>query len=409
MQTLRAVGSAFSFRWSGGRSGLGRETALPAILQSRFRGPTRQEGPPRVPSVLHRLREAGFSATRPFPANKRESQRAQQQPESAAATQQQQQQQQQVFSASRSAPSVFSSSAARFPGASRGFPRAAAASQFSPAQFFSTDSSVPDFYSILGVKRNATQDELKKAYRQTALRWHPDRNPNNREEAGKRFREASEAFETLSDPAKRAQYDASLEASFRRPGVEADRRFLWPPHGRGSGAFVSQSLRRSFFGTNSAAGAEPESRFPLGRRGAAAAARGREPEVGTQVSYFSRNGRVVERRTTTRRFPGGGIQTETTERDLGPDASAGAEAPRAARGAQRPRQPNSSFEEWLHTGAQHRPPERRDSQLASPLQQMLLVAREYAKLTWKLIKLSALRAVARAVVRFVTHVLTRRR
>lgn len=46
---------------------------------------------------------------------------------------------------------------------------------------------------------------------------------------------------------------------------------------------------------------------------------GSRPELGTQVSYFTRGGRIIERRTTTRRFPGGGIQTETTERDVGPD------------------------------------------------------------------------------------------
>lgn len=47
--------------------------------------------------------------------------------------------------------------------------------------------------------------------------------------------------------------------------------------------------------------------------------KGSRQEVGTQVSYFTRGGRVIERKTTTRRFPGGGIQTETTERDVGPD------------------------------------------------------------------------------------------
>lgn len=46
---------------------------------------------------------------------------------------------------------------------------------------------------------------------------------------------------------------------------------------------------------------------------------GAGPEVGTQVSYFTRGGRIIERRTTVRHFPGGGMQTETTERDIGRD------------------------------------------------------------------------------------------
>lgn len=65
-----------------------------------------------------------------------------------------------------------------------------------------------DLYAVLGVKRTATSDEVKKAYRKLALRWHPDKNPNNREEAERRFKEISEAYEILSDERKRRIYDA---------------------------------------------------------------------------------------------------------------------------------------------------------------------------------------------------------
>jgi molecular chaperone DnaJ len=63
-----------------------------------------------------------------------------------------------------------------------------------------------DYYEILGVTRNASDQELKSAYRQMALKIHPDRNPNNNE-AEEKFKEAAEAYGVLSDPQKRAAYD----------------------------------------------------------------------------------------------------------------------------------------------------------------------------------------------------------
>ncbi len=63
-----------------------------------------------------------------------------------------------------------------------------------------------DFYEVLGVARDAELDDVKKAYRQMALKFHPDRNPGD-QEAEKRFKEAAEAYEVLSDPEKRQRYD----------------------------------------------------------------------------------------------------------------------------------------------------------------------------------------------------------
>jgi len=63
-----------------------------------------------------------------------------------------------------------------------------------------------DYYEILGVKRDATADEIKKAYRQIALKYHPDKNPNN-PEAEEKFKAAAEAYEVLSNAEKRQRYD----------------------------------------------------------------------------------------------------------------------------------------------------------------------------------------------------------
>ncbi|KAG1367933.1 dnaJ-like subfamily B member 13 [Cocos nucifera] len=64
-----------------------------------------------------------------------------------------------------------------------------------------------DYYKILQVDKNANDGDLKKAYRKLAMRWHPDKNPNNKKEAEAKFKEISEAYEVLSDPQKRAIYD----------------------------------------------------------------------------------------------------------------------------------------------------------------------------------------------------------
>mgnify|MGYP000764262902 CR=1 FL=1 len=75
-----------------------------------------------------------------------------------------------------------------------------------------------DYYEVLGVSKTATQDELKKAYRKLARKYHPDLNKDN-PEAEEKFKECNEAYDVLSDEQKRAQYDQFGHAAFENGGM----------------------------------------------------------------------------------------------------------------------------------------------------------------------------------------------
>ena len=81
-----------------------------------------------------------------------------------------------------------------------------------------------DYYEVLGVDKNASADDIKKAYRKSAMKYHPDRNPGDKE-AEEKFKELGEAYEVLSDPEKKSRYD-----QFGFAGVD-------PNYGGGAGGF----------------------------------------------------------------------------------------------------------------------------------------------------------------------------
>ena len=98
-----------------------------------------------------------------------------------------------------------------------------------------------DYYKVLGVQRDATKKAVTKAYRKLALKYHPDKNPKNKEKATQKFEELSTAYEVLHDPEKRKIYDQVGEEGLK-PGGRGDQRL--------NHTMIARSLFRERFREN---------------------------------------------------------------------------------------------------------------------------------------------------------------
>eukprot|EP00897_Mesotaenium_endlicherianum_P006505 jgi/Mesen1/5883/ME000299S04990 len=118
-----------------------------------------------------------------------------------------------------------------------------------------------DYYGVLKVAKGASDDDLKKAYRKLAMKWHPDKNPTNKKEAEAKFKQISEAYEVLSDPNKRVVYDQygeeGLKGGMPPPGAAAQGHAASSPFmngGMGGASFNprnAEDIFAEFFGGNS--------------------------------------------------------------------------------------------------------------------------------------------------------------
>lgn len=148
-----------------------------------------------------------------------------------------------------------------------------------------------DYYEVLGVGRTATQEEIKKAYRKLAVKFHPDKNPGNKE-AEESFKELGEAYEALSDADKRAAYDRYGHSAFNGPGG-----------GGGGGFHDARDIFEQMFGAFGGGGFEEFFGGGGGRRQKGSKQRGSDLRYDLEIS-LEEAARGVEKELEIERFVG---------------------------------------------------------------------------------------------------------
>ena len=120
---------------------------------------------------------------------------------------------------------------------------------------YSVSTMCDDYYEVLGVPKTATEEDIRKGYRKQALRWHPDKNPDNKEQAEEKFKLVSEAYEVLSNKDKRQIYDRygkeGLSARPTNGGSEFAADFDFDMFNSSQNFRSPEEVFREFFGSSS--------------------------------------------------------------------------------------------------------------------------------------------------------------
>ncbi|EDL44365.1 DnaJ domain containing protein [Plasmodium vivax] len=208
--------------------------------------------------------------------------------------------------------------------------------------------STRNFYEILNVQRSSSKNEIKQAYRKLALKYHPDRNPSNRKESERMFREITEAYETLSDESKKRLYDSQLSGGFCAGSSHANQanHANYANHASGNGgdetnyAFQTrrmtdeevQKVFRKVFGTMNLndlfkSNVFGEGNFPprgmgddffanFGAAGSYRSSSDNIKQTNIKREIIPRGNKIIEKTTKIITYRDGVVQQEVTEREI---------------------------------------------------------------------------------------------